>query len=84
VSDLQLTRYANEGVAGDVLSHRPRALHDAGHGLSVGADAVAGRPRGGLGGIAEGGQPRRIQLVTLTVPLRDLWSRGARGQEDLA
>jgi hypothetical protein len=50
--DLQLTRYANEGWR-HVLRCRPRALNDAGDRFGLGADAVAGGARGGVGGAAE-------------------------------
>jgi hypothetical protein len=41
--DLQLTRYANERLAGHVLRDGPRALYDAGDGLGLGADTRARR-----------------------------------------
>src|SRR5882724_8000434 len=51
--DLQLTRYANEGWRATFLSHRPRALHDAGARLSLGADAVGRGANRGMGGAEE-------------------------------
>ena len=48
--DVQLTRHGEAGWRGDLLPDGPRALHRRRHGL--GADARAGRPRGGLAGVA--------------------------------
>jgi hypothetical protein len=51
--DLQLTRYDEEGVAGDVPRLREGTLTRAGHAHGVGADALARCPGRGVGG-AEG------------------------------
>ena len=56
--DLQLTKYADRGLAGDVLLLRHRARSESLHGFSVGVDAVTGGAEGGAGR-SQAGIPRK-------------------------